>query len=255
MKTGVKIVASLIAAVGMTCALGTAALAEEQQDSLITPEQTIVISVEGTQYTLGVDTPLAIDVTKDGLVNKDDMKKMNIQVVSFKGKKLKNVGTQSGVLDNQGRPVLEYNFAKVGCDAYAVRLSYHAGDDPEAANDGCAFERFATFMIEGAKVKGSTLAAPAGVKASGGKGTATVSCTKMPNADGYTVQVFSGKKKVAFAAKAPTAGTKTKVVVKGLKKGTYQVRIAATAVLEDINSDKTKKVTGKWSAKKTITVK
>ena len=32
--------------------------------------------------------------------------------------------------------------------------------------------------------------------------------------------------------------------------------IAATAVLEDINDDKTKKVvTGKWSAKKTITVK
>ena len=47
MKTGVKIVASLIAAVGMTCALGTAALAEEQQDSLITPPETIVISVEG----------------------------------------------------------------------------------------------------------------------------------------------------------------------------------------------------------------
>ena len=75
----------------------------------------------------------------------------------------------------------------------------------------------------------------------------------MPNADGYTVQVFSGKKKVASAK--TNAGTKTKVVVKGLKKGTYQVRIAATAVLEDINSDKTKKVTGKWSAKKTITVK
>ena len=255
MKTGVKIVASLIAAVGMTCALGTAALAEEQQDSLITPEQTIVISVEGTQYTLGVDTPLAIDVTKDGLVNKDDMKKMNIQVVSYNGKELKNVGTQSGVLDGEGRTVLEYTYAKVGCNAYAVRLNYHAGDDPVAANRDCAFERFATFMIKGAKVKGSTLAAPAGVKASGGKGTATVSYTNMPNADGYTVQVFSGKKKVATAAKAPTAGTKTKVVVRGLKKGTYQVRIAATAVLEDINSDKTKKVTGKWSAKKTVTVK
>ena len=252
MKTGVKIVASLIAAVGMTCALGTAALAEEQQDILVTPEQTIVISVEGTQYTLGVDTPLAI-VTKDGLVNKDDMKKMNIKVVSYNGKELKNVGTQSGVLDNQGRTVLEYGFAKVGCDAYAVRLNYHAGDDPVAANRDCAFERFATFMIKGAKVKGSTLAAPAGVKASGGKGTATVSCTKMPNADGYTVQVFSGKKKVATAK--TTAGTKTKVVVKGLKKGTYQVRIAATAVLEDINDGTTKKVTGKWSAKKTITVK
>ena len=254
MKTGVKIVASLIAAVGMTCALGTAALAEEQQDILVTPEQTIVISVEGTQYTLGVDTPLAIDVTKDGLVNGDDIEQMDIQVVSFNGKKLKNVGTQSGVLDNQGRTVLEYGFAKVGCDAYAVRLNYHAGDDPVAANRDCAFERFATFMIKGAKVKGSTLAAPAGVKASGGKGTATVSCTKMPNADGYTVQVFSGKKKVASAK--TNAGTKTKVVVRGLKKGTYQVRIAATAVLEDINDDKTKKVvTGKWSAKKTITVK
>ncbi len=255
MKTGVKIVASLIAAVGMTCALGTAALAEEQQDILVTPEQTIVISVEGTQYTLGVDTPLAIDVTKDGLVNKDDMKKMNIQVVSYNGKELKNVGTQSGVLDGEGRTVLEYGYAKVGCDAYAVRLNYHAGDDPVAANRDCAFERFATFMIKGAKVKGSTLAAPAGVKASGSKGTATVSCTKMPNADGYTVQVFSGKKKVATAKTTAGTGTKTKVVVRGLKKGTYQVRIAATAVLEDINSDKTKKVTGKWSAKKTITVK
>ena len=85
MKTGVKIVASLIAAVGMTCALGTAALAEEQQDSLITPPETIVISVEGTQYTLGVDTPLAIDVTKDGLVNRDDMDQMDIQVVSYNG--------------------------------------------------------------------------------------------------------------------------------------------------------------------------
>ena len=255
MKTGVKIVASLIAAVGMTCALGTAALAEEQQDILITPEQTIVISVEGTQYTLGVDTPLAIDVTKDGLVNKDDMKKMNIQVVSYNGKELKNVGTQSGVLDNQGRTVLEYNFVKVRCDAYTVLLNYHAGDDPVAANRDCAFERFATFMIKGAKVKGSTLAAPAGVKASGSKGTATVSCTKMPNADGYTVQVFSGKKKVATAK--TNAGSKKKITVKieGLKKGTYQVRIAATAVLEDINDGTTKKVTGKWSAKKTITVK
>ena len=253
MKTGVKIVASLIAAVGMTCALGTAALAEEQQDSLITPPETIVISVEGTQYTLGVDTPLAIDVTKDGLVNRDDMDQMDIQVVSYNGKELKNVGTQSGVLDGEGRTVLEYGYAKVGCDAYAVRLNYHAGDDPVAANRDCAFERFATFMIKGAKVKGSTLAAPAGVKASGSKGTATVSCTKMPNADGYTVQVFSGKKKVATAK--TTAGTKTKVVVKGLKKGTYQVRIAATAVLEDINDGTTKKVTGKWSAKKTVTVK
>ena len=253
MKTGVKIVASLIAAVGMTCALGTAALAEEQQDSLITPPETIVISVEGTQYTLGVDTPLAIDVTKDGLVNRDDMEQMDIKVVSYNGKELKNVGTQSGVLDGEGRTVLEYNFAKEDCDAYTVRLNYHAGDDPVAANRDCAFERLATFMIKGAKVKGSTLAAPAGVKASGSKGTATVTCTKMPNADGYTVQVFSGKKMVATAK--TTAGTKTKVVVKGLKKGTYQVRIAATAVLKDINSGKTKKVTGKWSAKKTITVK
>lgn len=253
MKTGVKIAVSLIAAAGMTCALGAAALAEEQEDILIAPADTIVISVEGTQYTLDASTPLAVDVTKDGLVNRDDMEKMNIQVVSYNGKKLTNVGTQSGVLDDQGRTVLEYGFAKVGCDAYAVRLNYHAGDDPVAANRDCGFERFITFMIKGAKVKGSTLAAPTGVKASAGKGTATVSCAKMPNADGYTVQVFSGKKKVATAK--TSTGSETKLVVRGLKKGTYQVRIAATAVLKDINSDKTKKVTGKWSAKKKVTVK
>ncbi|MGN0038806.1 MAG: hypothetical protein ACI36Y_06730 [Coriobacteriales bacterium] len=113
MKSSAKILATLVATAGLTGAFAAGALATEGDDIFINP-QAIVISVEGTQYTLGVDEPLAVDVNGDGFVNNTDMDKVNIKVVSVDGATLTNVGTQSGLLDNQGRKVLEYNYVKVG---------------------------------------------------------------------------------------------------------------------------------------------
>lgn len=254
MKKSATILASLIAAAGLAGAFAAGALAAEGDDILINPEK-IVISVEGMQYTVYEGTPLAVDVTGDKLVNDADMRKMDIKVVSVNGTKLTNVGTQSGVLDAQGRTVLEYNYVKVGPGAYAVRLCYHASDDPVAANRDYGFDvPGITFMIKGAKLasNGSKPAAPTSVKATGGKSKVTVSCKLMPNADSYAIQVYKGSKKVKSAT---TKTGKPSVTVSGLSKGTYKVRIAARETIGDLNSDATQTVTGKWSSFVTVKVK
>lgn len=253
MKKGATILATLVAAAGLTGALCAGALAAEGDD-IIAVQDTVVISVEGTQYTLGKDTPLLVDVTGDGLVNDADMEKINIKIVSVNGNKLTNVGTQSGVLDNQDRTVLEYGYAKVGCGHYAVRLNYHAGDDPVAANRPYAFESIDTFKIKGAKLAsgGSKSAAPTSVKATYSNKKIKVTCAKMPNADSFAVQVYKGTKKVKSVS---MAASKPSVSISGLSKGTYKVRVAAREVTEDLNSEDTTTVTGKWSNYVTVKVK
>ena len=195
-----------------------------------------------------------MDVTGDGLVNDADMRKINIKIVSVNGNKLTNVGTQSGVLDNQDRTVLEYNYVKVGCGHYAVRLHYHAGDDPVAANRSYEFERINTFKIKGAKLAsgGSKSAAPTSVKATYSNKKVKVTCAKMPNADSFAVQVYKGSKKV----KSITTKTgKPSMSISGLSKGTYKVRVAACEVTKDLNSDETTTYTSKWSNYVTVKVK
>ncbi|MGN0733491.1 MAG: fibronectin type III domain-containing protein [Emergencia sp.] len=87
-----------------------------------------------------------IDITIDGvayngvtggselIIGDVDPEKADIKILTYNGNALQNVGTKSGVLDDQGRTVLETKIDEIGEGCWQIRFCYHTIDDPNESN-------------------------------------------------------------------------------------------------------------------------
>ena len=89
-------------------------------------------------------------------------------------------------------------------------------------------------------------AAPKKTTVRGAKGKITVNYKKVKKAKGFQIKAVSGKKKVVKAYKTEKSAKKS---LKGLKKGTYKVKVRA------FNTYNGEKIYGPWAKAKTVTVK
>lgn len=173
-----------------------------------------------------------------------DPNKADIKIISYNGHPLVNVGTKSGVLDNQGRTVLETNIEEIGKGYWQVRFCYHAGDDPVEANRAYPFE------IVGLKFKATETStvtqvkAPAvtNLKAVGAKKTLKLTW-KSNKCNSYIVEYSVNSNFKNAKSKTVTAKSCT---IKNLKAGKkYYVRVRSVLKYTDSLGNK-KTVKSAW---------
>lgn len=201
----------------------------------------IDISVNGTEY-------LKVTPETEVIVGDIDLENVDIRILTLNGHKLENVGTKSGVLDDQGRTVLEARINKQGDGYWTVYLNYHAGDDPVAANRDYGFE-FPKLVFKASESSSAgpvqTPKAPAisSLKASPSKKTFKVTW-KSGKADSYEVQYsLDSKFKKGVVTKKLSAKSLT---VKKLKSGKkYYVRVRSIVKYTD-DLDNEIPVPGAW---------
>lgn len=193
----------------------------------------IDISVNGTEY-------LKVTPETEVIVGDIDLENADIRILTLNGNKLENVGTKSGVLDDQGRTVLEARINKQGDGYWTVYLNYHAGDDPVAANRDYGFE-FPKLVFKASESSSAgpvqTPKAPAisSLKAAASKKAFKLTW-KSDNADKYEVQYevqysLDSKFKKGVATKKLSAKSLT---VKKLKSGKkYYVRVRSIVNYKD----------------------
>ncbi len=200
------------------------------------------ISVDGTTYENISDKTVVIIKDIDTVV---------IRILSVNGKVLTNVGTDSGVLDSEGRPVLEVNKNKAGDGVWTVRLCYHDEDDPDTNNHGAGFEivgmQFKTSAD--AKIATPSKAALKKVKAIG-KASAIQITWKKADATYYQIQYAPSKSGLSKGKTIKVGKGKTSYIIKGLKgKKTYYLRIRRVTKYNDTLGNSLT-VNGKWTTVK-----
>ena len=89
-------------------------------------------------------------------------------------------------------------------------------------------------------------AAPKKTTVKGTKGKIKINYKKVKKAKGFQIQAVSGKKKVVKAYKTKKSAMKS---LKGMKKGTYKVKVRAFNIYNG------EKIYGPWTKAKTVTVK
>lgn len=212
-------------------------VAAAEQDAA--QESSINITIDGVPYD---------NVTggKEYVIGDVDLEKANIKILSYNGNPLVNVGTKSGVLDNQGRTVLETNIDQIGKGYWQVRFNYHAGDDPVEANRAYPFE------IVGIKFKAketsteTQVKAPAvtGLKAVGAKKALKLTW-KSNKCNSYIVEYSVNSNFKNAKSKTVTAKSCT---IKNLKAGKkYYVRVRSVLKYTDSLGNK-KTVKGTWKS-------
>lgn len=190
------------------------------------------------------------------IVGDFDLNDLEFWVEAVNGNKLKNVGSKSTAKDSQGRNPLE--IASVPGDGrVAVTLTYHAEDDPVAANQAYGF---CVAGITFANSKDGLVTIPTVGKVSSFKATAQSKALKLTwkkaSVSGYEIQ-YSTSKSFAKSKTATirVAKTKTAYTIKKLGGGQkYYVRIRAYKNYKD-ELGQTVKAYGKWSSAVSKTTK
>lgn len=183
-------------------------------------ETKITISVNGTVYE-------NVQIDTECIIGDMDINDVDVKILSVNGHELQNVGTKSGVLDNQGRTVLEFNPFDQGNGVWNVRMCYHDVDDPVESNHGYGFD------ITGLVFKKSSDSKAEEKKAASMKNVKLTSASKAIKASwkkvdctGYQLQYSTSKSKLASAKKIKISSKKTSYTIKQLKASkTYYVRI------------------------------
>lgn len=146
--------------------------------------KSIVLDVEGKLYE-------NVKIGDEFIIGNKSIEDVDVKVISVDGHALKNVGTKSGVLDDQGRTVLEFSSNATGKGIWNVRIFYHAADDPVKENQPYEFE--VTGLVfkasEDASEEKPEVKKPTGVSVVGGSKCAVVKWSKLDkNADGVQIQ-------------------------------------------------------------------
>ena len=194
----------------------------------------IDISVNGTEY-------LKVTPESEVIVGDIDLETADIRILTLNGNKLENVGTKSGVLDDQGRTVLEARIDKQGEGYWTVYLNYHAGDDPVASNRNYGFEFPRLVFKSSESASAAPEQAPKAPAISSLKAAASKKAFKLTwkssKANGYEVQYsLDSKFKKGVVTKKLSAKSLT---VKKLKSGKkYYVRVRSIVkYTDDLGND------------------
>lgn len=194
----------------------------------------IDISVNGTEY-------LKVTPESEVIVGDIDLENADIRILTLNGNKLENVGTKSGVLDDQGRTVLEARIDKQGEGYWTVYLNYHAGDDPVASNRNYGFEFPRLVFKSSESASAAPEQAPKAPAISSLKAAASKKAFKLTwkssKANGYEVQYsLDSKFKKGVVTKKLSAKSLT---VKKLKSGKkYYVRVRSIVkYTDDLGND------------------
>lgn len=224
--------------------------------SLLSPLPVMAENADTTTLTIRIGDKTYENVTNGSTIIGDfDLKDLEFWVESVNGNKLKNVGSKSTAKDSQGRNPLE--IASVpGEGRVAVTLTYHAEDDPVAANQAYGFS---VAGITFANSESSTVTVPKVGKVSGLKVAAQSKALKLTwkksaSISGYEIQ-YSTSKNFASAKTAKVSNSKTGYTIKKLKGNKkYYVRIRAYKNYTDELGQKVK-AEGKWSKAVSTTTK
>lgn len=232
-----KIISILTIIAMIACMIPAMAFADEQAPG-------ITITVDGVAYE---NVTLGSVVYTGG----KDINDVDIRIISYDGYTYENVGTKSGVMDNQGRTVLEFSPRKTGEGIWSVYINYHAGDDPVAANQNHPFEIPEVIFKTDENASATAVTAPAvkGLKAAAQTKAAKITWSKS-KCTGYKVQ-YSTKSSFS-GAKTITVKGKYAYTIKNLKSGKkYYVRVRSYKTYTD-ELGNAKTVKSSW---KTTTVK
>lgn len=241
-----KRVSSVLAALIVLCMTGMffaipQVHAEEKSEGPV-----INISVDGVLYE-------AVTNGTECIIKSANIDDVEVKIISVNGHELENVGTKSGVLDSQGRTVLEYNCNDQGNGVWMIRLCYHDVDDPVEANHGYGFDITGILLKKSkdSKLKDETVVNVKNVKAAS-KSKALLVSWKKADCSGYEIQCAQSKAKLSKAAKIKVKAGKTSYKITKLKSAKkYYVRIRTYKKYYDA-AGKEKIVCGKWV---TITAK
>lgn len=218
--------------------------------SLLAPLSVLAGTEESTVLTIRIGGKTYENVTNGSQIIGDfDLKDLDFQVVSVNGNKLENVGSKSTAKDSQGRNPLE--IASVPGDGrVAVTLTYHAEDDPVAANQAYGFSVAGIIF---ANSEGNLVTKPTVGKVSGLKAVAQSKALKLTwkkaSVSGYEIQYSTSKSFAKSKTESvQVSGSKSGYTVKKLtgdKK--YYVKIRAYKNYTDELGQKLKAY-GKWSS-------
>lgn len=203
--------------------------------------------VEGDVLTLEIEGK-TYEVTNGGSVIGDfNLKNLEVTVTAVNGNKLENVGTNSGVLDSQGRTVLEVQKVEESDTCLIWNLVYHAEDDPVAANQQYGFNvagiKFAN--SDAATNTAPTIAKVKSVKATAKSKALKLTWKKASDISGYQIQ-YSTSKKFTNAKTIKASKSKTSYTIKKLKGNKkYYVRIRAYKTYTDELGENVQAY-GKW---------
>lgn len=232
-----KIISILTVIAMVICMLPAMAFANDEIPA-------ISITVDGVAYD-NVTTGTEI------IIGDKDINDVDIRIVSYKGYTYENVGTKSGVLDNQGRTVLEFSPQSTGNGIWSTRICYHAEDDPVEANRSHPFEIPEVIFKTDENASAAKITSPAvkGLKAAAQTKAAKITWSKS-KCTGYKIQ-YSTKSSFS-GAKTITVKGKYAYTIKNLKSGKkYYVRVRSYKTYQD-ELGNTKTVKSSW---KTTTVK
>ena len=201
----------------------------------------IDITVNGTEY-------LKVTPESEVIVGDIDLENADIRILTLNGNKLENVGTKSGVLDDQGRTVLEARINKQGNGYWTVYLNYHAGDDPVASNRNYGFEFPGLVFKSSESASAAPEQAPKAPAISSLKAAASKKAFKLTwksgKADKYEVQYsLDSKFKKGVVTKKLSAKSLTAKKLKSGKK--YYVRVRSIVKYTD-DLDNEIPVPGAW---------
>ena len=180
------------------------------------------------------------------IVGDFDLNDLDFWVVAVNGNKLENVGSKSSAKDSMGRNPLE--IASIPGDGYVgITLTYHAEDDPVAANQAYGFS---VAGITFTNTEGSKITVPKVGKVSGLKATSASKALKLKwkksSVDGYEIQ-YSTSKSFKSAKTVKVSKSKSSYTIKKLKAGKkYYVKIRGYKNYTDELGQKVKAY-GKWS--------
>ena len=210
---------------------------------------TSVHAKESEQITLEINGTIYENVQAglECIIGDVDIDDVEIKVVSVNNHTLQNVGTKSGVLDSQGRTVLEYNCIEQGDGIWMIRLCYHDVDDPVEANHGYGFDITGIILK---KSNDSHELTPTVSNAKNVKLTSLSSSLKLTwkktECSGYEIQYSTSNSKISSAKKIKVKSNKTKYTIKNLKSNTkYYVRIRTYKKYTDALGN-SKTIYGKW---------
>lgn len=224
--------------------------------SLLSPLPVMAENADTTTLTIRVGDKTYENVTNGSTIIGDfDLKDLEFWVESVNGNKLENVGSKSTAKDSQGRNPLE--IASVpGEGRVAVTFTYHAEDDPVAANQAYAFSVAGIVFANSAEnlTKKPTVGKVSGLKAVAQSKALKLTWKKNTSISGYEIQ-YSTSKNFASAKTVKVSSSKTGYTIKKLKGSKkYYVRIRAYKNYKD-ELGQNVKAEGKWSKAVSSTTK
>lgn len=222
--------------------------------SLVSPLEVQAASGDGDILVLEIAGKTYTVTNGDTVIGDFDLKNLEknpgVKILSVNGYELENVGTNSGVLDSQGRTVLEVQKVQESDTCLTWNLLYHAVDDPVEAN------KSHEFYVTGLKFANNKENADAssivpkvekvkGVKAAAQSKALKLTWKKAADVSGYQIQ-YSTSKKFTKAKTIKVSESKTTYTIKKLKGNKkYYVRIRSYKTYTDEVGQK-QSAYGKW---------